>query len=92
MALVPWRAVHGCAATPAVSIAIGDGGDGMASFACRKPTNINDNAVAPLADFAEVRVGHPHRVSHSGLLEPRGASTVLKAPGVFDNTTWSVMP
>jgi len=30
--------------------------------------------------------------SHSGLLEPRGTSTVLKAPGVLDITTWSVMP
>jgi hypothetical protein len=30
--------------------------------------------------------------SHSGLLEPRGTSTVRKAPGVRDKTTWSVMP
>jgi hypothetical protein len=26
------------------------------------------------------------------LLEPRGASTVLKEPGVCDRTTWSVIP
>src|SRR5277367_2004647 len=32
------------------------------------------------------------QVSHSGLLEPRGASTVRKAPGVRDKTTWSVKP
>jgi hypothetical protein len=30
--------------------------------------------------------------SHSGLLEPRGTSTVRKAPGVRDSTTWSVNP
>ena len=30
--------------------------------------------------------------SHSGLLEPFGTSTVLKAPGVFDRMPWSVMP
>jgi hypothetical protein len=30
--------------------------------------------------------------SHSGLLEPRGAITVRKEPGVRDRTTWSVMP
>jgi hypothetical protein len=30
--------------------------------------------------------------SHSGLLEPRGISTVLKDPGVRDITTWSVIP
>jgi hypothetical protein len=64
----------------------------VASYDCRKLTNINGHAVALLADFAEVQVGHPHRVSHSGLLEPRGTSTVLKDPGVFDKTTWSVMP
>jgi len=59
---------------------------------CRKLTNINGNAVMLLAYFAKVQVGHPHRVSHSGLLEPRGTSTVLKDPGVFDKTPWSVMP
>jgi hypothetical protein len=64
----------------------------MASFDCRKPTNINGNAVALLADFERVQAGHPYRVSHSSLLEPRGTSTVLKDPGVFDRTTWSVMP
>src|SRR5258708_39031892 len=32
------------------------------------------------------------QASHSGLLEPRGTSTVRKAPGVRDKTTWSVMP
>ena len=32
------------------------------------------------------------RVSHSGLLEPRGTSTVLKEPLVRDMTTWSVSP
>jgi hypothetical protein len=64
----------------------------MGSFAWRKLNNINGNAVALLSDFAEVRIVRLHRVSHSGLLEPRGTSTVLKAPGVFDNTTWSVMP
>ena len=30
--------------------------------------------------------------SHSGLLEPRGTSTVLKEPGVRDITIWSVIP
>src|SRR6185295_1210320 len=30
--------------------------------------------------------------SHSGFDEPRGSSTVRKAPGVRDKTTWSVMP
>jgi hypothetical protein len=65
---------------------------GAPSFDCRKLTNINGNAVTLLAYFAKVQVGHPHRVSHSGLLEPRGTSTVLKDPGVFDKTTWSVMP
>jgi hypothetical protein len=30
--------------------------------------------------------------SHSGLLEPRGTSTVRKAPAVRDITTWSVIP
>ncbi|SMG52619.1 hypothetical protein [Paraburkholderia susongensis] len=64
----------------------------MASFACGELTNINGNAVAPLSDFAEVQIGHLHRANHSGLLEPRGTCTVLKAPGVFDKTTWSVMP
>jgi DNA-binding NarL/FixJ family response regulator len=34
----------------------------------------------------------PPQPSHSGLLEPRGTSTVRKAPGVRDKTTWSVMP
>lgn len=34
----------------------------------------------------------PHEGSHSGLLEPRGTSTVLKEPGVRDSTTWSVIP
>jgi hypothetical protein len=82
----------GLSATSAVSVAIGNGGDGMQSFHCRKLTNISGNAVALRADFARVQVGHPHRVSHSGLLEPRGTSTVLKDPGVFDKTTWSVMP
>jgi hypothetical protein len=51
-----------------------------------------ENAVALLVDFAKEQIGHPHRVSHSGLLEPRGTSTVLKDPGVFDKTTWSVIP
>jgi hypothetical protein len=32
------------------------------------------------------------RGSHSGLLEPRGTSTVRKAPGVRDITIWSVIP
>src|SRR5262249_54061286 len=32
-----------------------------------------------------------HRTSHSGLLEPRGTSTVLKEAGVFDRTIWSVI-
>ena len=32
------------------------------------------------------------RTSHSGLLEPRGTSTVLNEPGVRDRTTWSVIP
>ena len=32
------------------------------------------------------------RSSHSGLLEPRGTSTVLKEPGVFERIPWSVMP
>ena len=36
--------------------------------------------------------GAPYEVSHSGLLEPRGTSTVRKEPGVLDKTTWSVMP
>ena len=30
--------------------------------------------------------------SHSGLLEPRGSSTVRKNPGVLGKTTWSVIP
>src|SRR6266481_10052249 len=30
--------------------------------------------------------------SHSGLLEPRGTRTVRNAPGVRDNTIWSVIP
>jgi len=34
----------------------------------------------------------PYEASHSGLLEPRGTSTVRKAPGVRDKTTWSVNP
>jgi hypothetical protein len=33
-----------------------------------------------------------HDSSHSGLLEPCGTSTVRKAPGVRDMTTWSVIP
>jgi hypothetical protein len=91
-ALVPWLPVHGCAATSAVSVAIGDGRVRMASFDCRQLTDINGNAVKLLVDFAKAQVRHGHRVSHSGLLEPRGTSTVLKDPGVFDRTTWSVMP
>src|SRR5262245_16119759 len=35
---------------------------------------------------------HPQHASHSGLLEPRGTSTVLKDPGVRDMNTWSVNP
>ena len=30
--------------------------------------------------------------NHAGLAEPRGTSTVRNAPGVFESTTWSVMP
>lgn len=33
-----------------------------------------------------------HDPSHSGLLEPRGSSTVRKEPGVLDKATLSVMP
>jgi hypothetical protein len=79
-------------AISAVSVAIGDGGDGMASFDCRKLANINGNAVAFLGNFAKMQASNLYRVSHSGLLEPRGTSTVVKDPGVFDRTTWSVMP
>src|SRR5262249_55862337 len=32
------------------------------------------------------------RSSHSGLLEPRGTSTVLKESGVRDRIPWSVIP
>jgi len=36
---------------------------------------------------------HDHQAdNHSGLLEPRGTSTVRKEPGVRDMTTWSVSP
>ena len=36
---------------------------------------------------------HDHQAdNHSGLLEPRGTSTVRKDPGVRDMTTWSVSP
>jgi hypothetical protein len=65
---------------------------GTASFDCWKLINLNGNTVANLTDFSRVWVRHPHRASHSGLLEPRGTRTVLKDPGVFDRTTWSVMP
>jgi hypothetical protein len=34
----------------------------------------------------------PQKASHTGLLEPRGSSTVRKAPGVRDKTSWSVKP
>ena len=37
-------------------------------------------------------VDAPQKLSHSGLLEPLGSSTVRKAPGVRDKTTWSVKP
>ena len=32
------------------------------------------------------------RSNHSGLLEPRGTSTVLKESGVRDRIPWSVIP
>src|ERR1700694_2767933 len=51
-ALVPWRAVHGCR-DPAVSVAIGDGRNRAPSLDCGKLTDINGNAVALLADFAQ---------------------------------------
>jgi len=38
------------------------------------------------------QVAAPHEASHSGLLEPRGSSTVRNEPGVRDRTTLSVMP
>jgi hypothetical protein len=42
-------------------------------------------------DHGPRRIRSPHS-SHSGLLEPRGTSTVVKDPGVRDMTTWSVIP
>lgn len=46
-------------------------------------------------DFATAKNNPPkdtHAASHSGLLEPRGTSTVRKDPGVAAMTTWSVSP
>jgi hypothetical protein len=61
----------------------------------RERTGVNNLRTVKAAAYCDcssiVGLG-PHCVSHSGLLEPRGTSTVLKDPGVFDRTTWSVMP
>jgi hypothetical protein len=40
----------------------------------------------------DAQLGNPQHASHSGSLDPRGTSTVLKEPGVLDRTTWSVIP
>jgi hypothetical protein len=45
-----------------------------------------------LHGFSNFLSGYSQFASHSGLLEPRGTSTVLKEPGVRDMTTWSVSP
>ena len=45
-----------------------------------------------MASAAPFRERCSQRASHSGLLEPRGTSTVLNEPGVRDMTIWSVIP
>ena len=40
----------------------------------------------------QIKLIAPQEASHSGLLEPRGSSTVRKEPGVLDRTTLSVKP
>jgi hypothetical protein len=65
---------------------------------CRStgPARMRDGRQVPeggeLIAFDLVTAGHIHDVSHSGLLEPRGTSTVRKEPGVRDMTIWSVIP
>jgi len=57
----------------------------VSTAACKDQTQQSDDQPQ--------QCGWPHdQASHSGLLEPRGASTVRKAPGVRDKTTWSVKP
>jgi len=53
----------------------------------RTPCYIRDKVARITLSQRQLRSG-----SHSGLLEPRGASTVRNPPGVRDMTIWSVIP
>jgi hypothetical protein len=63
--------------------------DLLSSSAFAAPDSPNEEN-APLALGREL--APRSQPSHSGLLEPRGTSTVRKSPGVRDRTTWSVKP
>jgi hypothetical protein len=63
-----------------------------AAFCGRVVISTGHHSALPYTHAVRIKVVGPQRASHSGLLEPRGSSTVQKAPGVLDRTTLSVKP